>query len=98
MNKAVKVRKSRQGNGVIYKLEPPYEWQDKQWEFAMTRSYKAEILHGLLGVSAQSLLFLATFVKEDSGYKTGPKVLDIYGETRSEAAILKSIGYTVTAS
>jgi hypothetical protein len=98
MNKAVKVRKSRQGVGTVYKLEPPYEWQDKQWEFAVARSYKAEILNGLLGVPAQSLLFLATFVEEDSSYKRGPKVLDIYGQTRSEAAILKSIGYTVNAS
>jgi hypothetical protein len=98
MNKAVKVRKVKSGDGTIYKLEPPYEWQDKQWHYAVAKSRKAEVLYGFMGLPAGSLLFLAKLNEETGGFKLGPIVVDIYGKQRTEAAILKEIDYVAKSS
>jgi hypothetical protein len=98
MNKAVKVRKVRKGTGTIYKLDPPYDHLDKQWHYAVAKSHKAEELYGFLGLPAGSVLFLASMNEETGGCKLGPIVVDIYGKQRTEAAILKEIGYVAKSS
>jgi hypothetical protein len=97
MNKAVKVRKVKQGTGTIYKLDPPYEHMDKQWDFAIAKSYKSEVLYGFVGLPAASMLFLSN-ANETGGFAYGPKLLDIHNTTISEASLLKRIGYSVKTS
>ena len=97
MKAAIKVRSVRKGTGTVYRLDPPYEYQGEKWEYAIAKSYKAEVRYGFFGLSPASFLFLVTPVKEASSYRYGPKLLDL-DVTKSEAAILKTIEYVIKPS
>lgn len=96
MKRAIEVRKVKRGRGSIYRLDPPYVWQDKEWKYAIAKSLPAEVQYGFLGLPAGSLLFLVS--EEGQRFKYGPKVMDLHHKAISEAAILKSIGYTIKSS
>lgn len=94
MKKAIKVRKSKQGVGHIYRLEPAHIVDGKEYDHAVAKSYKAEVKYGFVGFPAGSLLIMLEEVNNKLQY--GPKVIDIDNVTLSETAILKKIGYTVS--